>query len=298
VWFRRRAIPFVMPASPGGSVVAQSLLRQAADRGVTICFADLDGADGLWVPEERTVLVNRGLSEAQVAEVIEHELAHVLIDDQHADLDAGKEVLVGQPPSPGRRREAVALAAALGLVAVVGGVMYGIHTARGPVKQDQVAPNPNGTGLTFQESGSPSLSPSRAPGGAIVYVTVYPTPPMPSVPGSPIDLPSLSPTATRPVPSPTAARTTAGAPPKQQTTSSAPPPPAQTSEQPPPQTTPTPDPTSVVPSPDESAGAGGAGGDTGDQGGVGGTDSGPVGTDPATAADASAAVPDGGTTNP
>jgi len=84
-------------------VVDQSLLRQAADRGVTICFADLDGADGLWVPEERTVLVNRGLSEAQVAEVIEHELAHVLIDDQHADLDAGKEVLVGQPPQ-GRRR--------------------------------------------------------------------------------------------------------------------------------------------------------------------------------------------------
>ena len=71
-------------------MVDQSLLRQAADRGVTICFADLDGADGLWVPEERTVLVNRGLSEAQVSEVIEHELAHVLIDDQHADLDAGK----------------------------------------------------------------------------------------------------------------------------------------------------------------------------------------------------------------
>ena len=58
-------IPFVMHASPGGSVVDQSLLRQAADRGVTICFADLDGADGLWVPEERTVLVNRGLPEAR-----------------------------------------------------------------------------------------------------------------------------------------------------------------------------------------------------------------------------------------
>ncbi|HEY7102565.1 MAG TPA: DUF6782 family putative metallopeptidase, partial [Mycobacteriales bacterium] len=122
-------------------MVDQSLLRQAADRGVTICFADLDGADGLWVPEERTVLVNRGLPEAKVAEVIEHELAHVMIDDQHADLDAGKEVVVGQPP--GRRREAVALAAALGLVAVVGGVMYGIHTARGPTKLDRVAPNPN-----------------------------------------------------------------------------------------------------------------------------------------------------------
>jgi len=85
-------------------VVDQSLLRQAADRGVTICFADLDGADGLWVPEERTVLVNRGLPDEKVAEVIEHELAHVMIDDQHADLDAGKEVLVGRPPAPYRRR--------------------------------------------------------------------------------------------------------------------------------------------------------------------------------------------------
>ena len=66
VWFRSgERFPLVMPASPGGSVVDQSLLRQAADRGVTICFADLDGADGLWVPEERTVLVNRGLSERE-----------------------------------------------------------------------------------------------------------------------------------------------------------------------------------------------------------------------------------------
>ncbi|HVC74518.1 MAG TPA: DUF6782 family putative metallopeptidase, partial [Mycobacteriales bacterium] len=139
-------------------MVDQSLLRQAADRGVTICFADLDGADGLWVPEERTVLVNRGLSEAQVAEVIEHELAHVLIDDQHADLDAGKEVLVGQPPSQGRRRETVALAAALGLVAVVGGVMYVFHPARGPDKLARVAPIPNGSGLSVEESGDPKPS--------------------------------------------------------------------------------------------------------------------------------------------
>ena len=80
-------------------------MRRAADRGVTICFADLDGAEGLWVPEERTVLVNRGLSEAKAAEVIEHELAHVMIDDQHADLDAGKDVLVGhRRHGPGARR--------------------------------------------------------------------------------------------------------------------------------------------------------------------------------------------------
>jgi hypothetical protein len=266
-------------------VVAQSLLRQAADRGVTICFADLDGADGLWVPEERTVLVNRGLSEAQVAEVIEHELAHVQIDDQHADLDAGKELLVGQPPQ-GRRRETVALAAALGLVAVVGGVMYGIHTARGPDKRDRVAPNPSGQGLTVQESGSPSLSPSRAPDGGIVYVTVYPTPPLLDTTGSPIIPPTASATATatKPVPRPTATRSPAGVPPPAPT--SAPPPPAATTDAPA-QTTQPPEPTTDPPTTPAGETPGGAG-DTGDQG-VGGTDSAPLGTQPATVADASVA---------
>ena len=272
-------------------MVDQSLLRQAADRGVTICFADLDGADGLWVPEERTVLVNRGLSEAQVAEVIEHELAHVLIDDQHADLDAGKEVLVGQPPSQGRRRETAALAAALGLVAVVGGVMYGIHTARGPDKQDQVAPNPSGPGLTVQESGSPSLSPSRAPDGGIVYVTVYPTAPLLDTTGSPIIPPTVSATATKPVPRPTATRSPAGVPPPAPT-SAAPPPPATTTEAPAPTTQP-PEPTTDPPTTSAGETPGGVG-DTGDQG-VGGTDSAPVGTEPATVADASVAPVDGTT---
>lgn len=275
-------------------MVAQSLLRQAADRGVTICFADLDGADGLWVPEERTVLVNRGLSEAQVAEVIEHELAHVQIDDQHADLDAGKEVLVGQPPPQGRRRETVALAAALGLVAVVGGVMYGIHTARGPVKQDQVAPNPSGPGLTVQESGDPkpSLSPSRGPDGQIVYVTVTPPAP-PGATGPPFIPSTASPTATKPVPRPTATRPSAsppGAPPPTTSPSPAPPP---TSDPPAPTTPPPTDPTTdpTTPPAGESAGAG----DTSDQGGVGGTDSAPGGTEPATVADASVAPVDGTT---
>jgi hypothetical protein len=271
-------------------VVDQSLLRQAADRGVTICFADLDGADGLWVPEERTVLVNRGLPEAKVAEVIEHELAHVMIDDQHAELDAGKDVLVGQPQ--GHRRETVALAAALSLVAVVGGVMYGIHTARGPVKLDRVAPNPNAPGLTAHESGSPSLSPSRGPDGRIVYVTV--TPPVPDVTGPPIMPPSASPTATKPIPVPTATRSPAAPPPAQPTTSAPPPPPPPTSD-PPVQTTPAPpDPTTDAPTTPAGETAGGVGG-TGDQGGVGGTDSAPVVTQPATIADASLAPVDGTT---
>ena len=277
-------------------MVDQSLLRQAADRGVTICFADLDGADGLWVPEERTVLVNRGLSDAKVAEVIEHELAHVMIDDQHADLDAGKELLVGPPLAEGRRREAVALAAALSLVAVVGGVMYGIHTARGPVKLDRVAPNPNAPGLTVQESGDPkpSLSPSRGPDGRIVYVTVTPPAPTPSTTGSPIMLPTPTATATKPVPAATAARTTAGAPPApQQTTSPAPPPPPQTTD--PPAVTPTPDPGTVAPTTPAVASPG-AGAPTGDQGGAGGTD--PVGTDPATIAGVSIAPPAGAVAPP
>ena len=273
-------------------MVDQSLLRQAADRGVTICFADLDGADGLWVPEERTVLVNRGLSEAQVAEVIEHELAHVLIDDQHADLDAGKEVLVSQPPSQGRRRETAALAAALGLVAVVGGVMYGIHTARGPDKQDQVAPNPSGPGLTVQESGSPSLSPSRAPDGGIVYVTVYPTPLLLDTTGSPIIPPTASATATTSKQAPARPPGTTGPPPPRPSTSSAPAPPPPTSDQPAPTTQP-PEPTTDPPTTPAGETPGGVG-DTGDQG-VGGTDSAPVGTQPATVADASVASVDGTT---
>jgi hypothetical protein len=272
-------------------VVDQSLLRQAADRGVTICFADLDGADGLWVPEERTVLVNRGLSEAQVAEVIEHELAHVLIDDQHADLDAGKEVLVGQPPPQGRRRETVALAAALGLVAVVGGVMYGIHTARGPDKQDRVAPNPSGPGLSVEESGDPKPSTTvittTLPDGRVVERTIVitATPHLPTGTGSPIAIPTATTSKQAPARPP---GTTA--PPPRPSTSSAPAPPPPTSDQPA-QTTQPPEPTTDPPTTPAGETPGGVG-DTGDQG-VGGTDSAPVGTELATVADASVAPVDG-----
>jgi hypothetical protein len=137
-------------------VVDPSLLRLAADRGVTICFADLDGADGLWVPEERTVLVNRSLSEREVAAVIEHELGHVAIDDQHADLDAG----IGRPPPAASRRWAAALTAAACL-AVVGGVTAGLaRNPGGAVQEDPVvAPSvppltaaPPGPGEVFRTS--------------------------------------------------------------------------------------------------------------------------------------------------
>jgi Putative metallopeptidase family (DUF6782) len=253
-------------------VVDQSLLRQAADRGVTICFADLDGADGLWVPEERTVLVSRGLSEAKVAEVIEHELAHAMIDDQHADLDAGKEVLVSRPPSRYRRPQTVALAA-VSLFVVVGGAMYGVSMARDGTKADQVAPNPDGTGLTApQESGDPKPSTTviktTLPDGQVVertiVITARPSAATPS--GGPTPSSVATPTATKAGP--------------QQPSRSAVSPPATTSAAP---VGPTSDapvttaPPSVVTTPAPTTSASETG-DTGDQGGVGGgTDTGPVG---------------------
>jgi hypothetical protein len=244
-----------MPASFGGSVVDQSLLRQASDRGVTICFADLDGADGLWVPEERTVLVSRRLSEQEVAEVIEHELAHVMIDDQHADLDAGRDVLVGRPPL--RSRRWVAALAAAGLVAVVGGVTVGIaKVTGGPVKKEQVvAPTAPGT-LTAQESGQPApgttVIPSRGPDGRIVYrtVVVTATPPLPTSSASPAG--SLAPTPTASAAPP--ARSTVAGPPAAQSVSPTAPPVQVTLNPPSPSSTPEP-PATTEPVPTDPAGA-------------------------------------------
>jgi len=262
-------------------VVDQSLLRRAADRGVTICFADLDGAEGLWVPEERTVLVNRGLSEAKAAEVIEHELAHVMIDDQHADLDAGKDVLSGHPPTRSWRSETVALAAAVGLIAVVGGAVYGINATRGDVKRDQVAPN-NGPGLTASESadGTPSTRVRLVPGpdGRLHTVVVTESASAPTAPVSPTASPTASATATKAPQATAPPRTTV--PPSAPPTSSATPPGPPTTEPPP--TTPTPDPTTPPPTSPVAPTAGA--GDTGDQGGAGGSAPAPGPTEPATVA--------------
>jgi Putative metallopeptidase family (DUF6782) len=271
-----------MLTTPGGSVVDQSLLRQAADRGVTICFADLDGADGLWVPEERTVLVNRGLSDAKVAAVIEHELGHVMIDDQHADLDAGKDVLHGHAPVWTRRRETVALAASVAVVALVGGVMYGINAARGDIK-DQVAPNPSGTGLTASEDGTtpaPRVIVTRGPDGVPHTIVITATPPLPTETGSPTERPSATPTVTKPAP--TRVPSTSGSAPIPPPTTPAPAPPPPTTDPSVAPTTP-PDPTTVPPSSPAVETPGGAG-ETG--GGAGSTDSAPVGTDPTTGTDA------------
>jgi hypothetical protein len=242
-------------------VVDPSLLRQAADRGVTICFADLDGADGLWVPEERTVLVNRGLSEAQVADVIEHELAHVMIDDQHADLDAGKDVLVGRPPARSNRPVAMALTA-VALLGVVGGVWIGVTRATDGGKQDQVAPNPDGTGLTAQESpnATTTVVPTRLPDGRIVYPTqvVTRSAPPPSATVDPTAAtPAPSASGTRPAPAPRPPARTTGAPlPPQTSSSAAPTPPVDTgsSATVPPIDPTTPDPVGTTPADASEAG--------------------------------------------
>jgi hypothetical protein len=248
-------------------VVDQSLLRQASDRGVTICFADLDGADGLWVPEERTVLVSRRLSEQEVAEVIEHELTHAMIDDQHDALDAGRDVRAGRPLLRSRRWAAALTAA--GMVAVVGGITVGIaRVTGGPVKQEQVvAPTAPGT-LTAQESGQPApgttVIPSRGPDGRIVYrtVVVTPTAPLPTSSGSPAgSLAPTLPTASVAVPP---ARSTAGAPAAGQSVSPTPPPVPVTLNPPSASLTPEP-PATTEPAPTTPAGASesGAAGQTG-----------------------------------
>jgi hypothetical protein len=91
-----------------------SLEALAAGRDITICFTDLDGADGLWLPEERTILLGQGLSKRRAAEVLQHELSHVDIEDGHAALDAAVHRHVG------RIRWTVATTAAASIALLVG----------------------------------------------------------------------------------------------------------------------------------------------------------------------------------
>jgi hypothetical protein len=260
-------------------VVDPSLLRQAADLGVTIAFADLDGAEGLWVPEERTVLVNRGLSDAQVARVIEHELTHVAIDDQHADLDAGREVLLGRPPA-GRTGPAAMALAGVSILAVVGGVAFGIDRLATGDRGEQVVGPPK-PGLTAEESGAPrpttTVIRTQDSQGRVILVTIGVTPsPRPDR----ISASTLAPTPTpsgRPasVPASTVPGTSA-APPKPTPTELAPGPtsatPAPTIPEPtvPEPTTPSPAPSTDVLDP----GGGDGGGDPGDEAGGLDTDTG------------------------
>lgn len=236
--------------APGGSVVDPSLLRLAADRGVTICFADLDGADGLWVPEERTVLVNRSLSEREVAAVIEHELGHVAIDDQHAELDAG----VGRRPPAAHRRWAPAALTAAACLAVVGGVTLGLARDQGgalreePVVAPTAPPRTAGPPVPGQVITTTVMGPDGEVQVRTITLTATPSATTPAATSAGRIAPSAtrSPTAAAP---PQPSPTTPSATPTETTTTPAEPSP----------TTPSPEPTT------ESPAAGGEdGGDDGD----------------------------------
>lgn len=185
-------------------MVDPSLLRLAADRGVTICFADLDGADGLWVPEERTVLVSRSLSEREVAAVIEHELGHVAIDDQHAELDAG----VVRPPPASSGRWAAALTAAACL-AIVSGVTLGLTRDPGGAIREEPVVAPTAPPLTAAPPGPGQVvttSVVMGPDGRLqvrtVTLTATPSATTAVATTAGTIAPSATPTQTRAVPGP------------------------------------------------------------------------------------------------
>ena len=168
----------------------------AADRGVTICFADLDGADGLWVPEERTILVSRGLPEHRVNEVIEHELAHVAIDDQHAELDAG---VYRPPPGPLQtllaKRWATPALSAAAFLALVGGVTFGLAATLPDGNAEVISPTPGTTEGPISLPSGLTVSPSVDASGRTVYVTVSTSP---GRPGTPVPSPTVTVAVTSP----------------------------------------------------------------------------------------------------
>ncbi len=252
-------------------MVDPSLLRLAAERGVTICFADLDGADGLWVPEERTVLVNRVLSEREVAAVIEHELGHVAIDDQHADLDAG---VVRRPP--GARPGWAAALTAAACVALIGGVTVGMASRQQATVNPKPVVAPSAPPLTGPaEPSVVTVVKVVGPNGEVTYRTETRTarPPAaaaPSVPASATGARTPGPATGKP--------TSTAAPPGSPTN-----PPVTTAPATTPPPTPTPEPTA---SPTESVPAGTDEVGTGDAGVTGtgtGTAGASAGTDAGTA---------------
>jgi hypothetical protein len=202
-----------------------SLESVAADRGITICFADLDGADGLWLPEERTILLARGLSSRQAADVLEHELSHVDIEDGHAALDIAMHRRIGKTRWAAAGTAAASLALLIGIKTQV--------TAR-PTADSHPVP-PVAVAPSRTAAGQPA--PTTAPPTKIIMIdgevrtrTVTVTP---SASASRV----LSPSASRPN-SGAATPTKAGAPP---TATSTPPGLGPTGTTPPPTTDPPPD---------------------------------------------------------
>lgn len=211
-----------------------SLESLAADRGITICFADLDGADGLWLPEERTILLSRGLSRRQAADVLEHELSHVDIEDGHAALDAAMHRRLG------RTHLAVAGTAVACLVVLIGIGLRGPSRPAGnshTVPPVAVAPSPTAAGAQPTPTAAPPTQVITV-GGQIRTQTVTVTP---STPASRPTTPGL----TQPAGSVTATPTRTGPPPATATATAAgggttPPPPPTTTNPPVDTGTPTP----------------------------------------------------------
>jgi hypothetical protein len=169
-----------------------SLESLAADRGITICFADLDGADGLWLPEERTILLARGLTAKQAAEVLEHELAHVDIEDGHAALDAAMH------KHAGRARWAVAGTAAASLALLFG---IQLHLDGNKPTADS-HPAPQVAAVPSHSSGRATPTSAVTPSTKIILVngevrtqTVTVTPPAPPPPTG-VDRPASTRAAT------------------------------------------------------------------------------------------------------
>ena len=142
-------------------MVDRSLETLAADRGITICFTELDGIDGLWLPEERTILVSNRLNDRRAAEVLEHELTHVDIEDGHAALDAAVR------RKAGRTRVAAISTAAASLVLLFG-IRIPFSGGSGGDPHQQPPPQAGLTTAPPQTAQPPAGSPSAEPATRVV----------------------------------------------------------------------------------------------------------------------------------
>ena len=58
--------------------------RQAEHEGIRVLAHPLIGANGLWLPDRRTILLRPGMSSALERSVLAHELAHAELGHLHA----------------------------------------------------------------------------------------------------------------------------------------------------------------------------------------------------------------------